>query len=169
MARTTLKAAAGWEVAEGVGIFLSKLISFRQEHLLSLCKTLLLVQVFLPNGKPHRHILVLSSLTLPNSAWRTAPEGKVGSDAITSVGTLLEHASHRVHRVGKEAPLVATICPHEVKPILYAGLRGRFSDLVLNHSVTKLVSQTQEPEEKTLEIKLKNRLRLCFRGLSAGL
>lgn len=74
----------------------------------------------------------------------------------------------RVHRVGKEAPLIATVCPPEVKPLLYTGLRGQFSDLALS-GVMKLVSETQESEEKTLEIKLKNRLRLCLGGPSAGL
>lgn len=105
---------------------------------MSLCKTLLLVQVFLPNGKPHWHILVLSSLTLANSAWRTVPKER---------WELYLSLQATESTVGKEAPLVATDCPPEVKPILCAGLRGQFSDLALN-GVMKLVTETQEPEEK---------------------
>lgn len=62
----------------------------------------------------------------------------MGSDAVMSVGTLLEPASHRVHRVGKEVLLVAIACPPEVRPLLYAGLRGQGSDLALS-GVMKLV------------------------------
>lgn len=53
----------------------------------------------------------------------------------------------RVRRVGKEAPLIVTVCPPEVKPLLDAGLRGQFSDLALS-GVMKLVSETQESEGK---------------------